>query len=73
MIASAPDSNEFSKRLDSILIRKGLTKEKFAELIGVDVSTVYRWKNGDNEPNYTYLSRMVRALNLSNQELFGDR
>ncbi|MDD5430678.1 MAG: recombinase family protein [Candidatus Pacebacteria bacterium] len=41
----------------------GLTQEKFAELVGVDETTVAKWERGEHEPSKYMLSKLTNVIN----------
>ena len=47
----------------------GLTRESFTKLVGVDLSTVYRWESGARIPDVPTLMRIARVLGVGISEL----
>jgi transcriptional regulator with XRE-family HTH domain len=54
------------KRLEKIRVRKGFTVAKLCEMMGVNESTYYRWKAGDNGANARNVER-VRQIVAHNE------
>ena len=42
----------------------GLTQEKFAELVGVDETTVAKWERGDHEPMKILKEKVLNFMKL---------
>ncbi len=53
------------EEVDSLRQKLGLQKAELAQIIGVDQSTVYRWRQGEATPRGVYVSRIVQV-----QEIF---
>ena len=49
--------------------QRGLTQEALAELVGIHVNTLLRWEYGTREPRASELSRLAKALNITEAEL----
>jgi len=47
----------------------GLTRESFTKLVGVDLSTVYRWESGARIPDVPTLMRIARVLGVGISDL----
>lgn len=50
-------------RLAAYLADNAMSPDKFAELIGVDRSTVFRWIEGKSMPRKRHLRAIARATN----------
>lgn len=53
----------FSQRLEDLLDREGWTRTKLAELCGVDLSNVARWRSGKALPKRHVLDKLIRVVN----------
>ena len=51
--------------------RNGMTKEKFASLLGISVSTVKNWQNGRTEIPASKIIMMAILFNVSTDYLLG--
>ncbi|MEZ3502943.1 MAG: helix-turn-helix domain-containing protein [Lachnospiraceae bacterium] len=51
--------------------RNGMTKEKFASLLGISVSTVKNWQNGRTEIPASKIIKMAILFNVSTDYLLG--
>ena len=51
--------------------RNGMTKEKFASLLGISVSTVKNWHNGRTEIPASKIIKMAILFNVSTDYLLG--
>src|SRR5579884_1760903 len=58
-------------RLRAALSHAGLTVDELAEIVQVDVKTVYRWLAGRN-PRARYRTKIALALGAQEQELWPD-
>lgn len=52
-------------------MQQNLTQEKLAEAAGVSRDTVQRIERGTNDPRYSDLARIARALDTPLAELVG--
>lgn len=59
------------KNIEAERARNGMTKEVFAEKIGVATKTYYNWLNGVNPIPSTALIKMADILNVSIDYLLG--
>ena len=73
-----PDNTLYSGRLairiDELRTAKGMTIEQLQEAIvrtkyNVSVSGLYKWLNGDAQPQYEALPHIAKALGISIAEL----
>lgn len=55
-------TSDLGRRLTARRQELGLTQEKFAAEIGVDLTTLQRWENGRGEPRGLYLKAVERFL-----------
>lgn len=62
----------YKTRFEDIRERYGLSREKFAEIIGVDTQTVLKWENDIEEPDLTYLVIICKKFNVSLNQLLID-
>ncbi len=53
----------------SLRARLGLTQEKFAEKLGVSVSSVGKWETGKDKPRGLSLRALERLAKLSRKRL----
>ena len=60
----------FAKNLRKIMNHKNLTGEKLGELVGVGKSTVINWANGSRFPKENHIRDIVKALNVTYDDLF---
>jgi transcriptional regulator with XRE-family HTH domain len=52
----------FAEKLAAELVRHGYSQRHFAQLIGVDPSTITGWMKGRCQPKAATFSRVVRVL-----------
>lgn len=64
-------TEKFTKTLKRLRIAHGLTQEALAEKIEANASTVNRWESGVNAPGYKEFYKLMRAFNVSFEELSG--
>ncbi len=57
-----------AKELQVAMIRKGLTYEKVAQLLGVAPSTIYRKIKNDGNFNRDEINRLIEILELKHPE-----
>jgi len=60
----------FGKRLKELRIKKGLTQEQLAEIIGVGERNVSKIECGKNFVKLETLTNILNALDIEPQELF---
>jgi transcriptional regulator with XRE-family HTH domain len=52
----------FAERLEHEILRRGLTVEEMAQLLGVTERQVRRWRNGETEPRLATYRMYARRL-----------
>ena len=60
----------FGKRLQQIRKMRGLTQAMFAELVGLEVSTISRIEKGSQYPKPENVNKFVEVLNVELKEFF---
>ena len=68
----AIDEKHFGNRLREARIRAGLSQSELEELSGIPKARLSRYENGHVEPSIQTLSRLAKALNVSEASLLGD-
>lgn len=61
----------FGERLKKSIRQQGYTQAKFAELIYVSPTNLWRWMHGLSEPKINDLKRICIILNISADWLLG--
>lgn len=61
----------FGKRLRMLLVERGWTNERFAEIIGVSPPMVSRYLSGENMPEASFLFRIADIFDISADWLAG--
>lgn len=64
---------EISEKLEIIRKIKGINKKELAELTGVAQSTITRYENGDREPDYSFLKKLITDLNVNPNWIYFDK
>jgi transcriptional regulator with XRE-family HTH domain len=64
---------QFGIRLKAIRLKRKLTQEQFAELVGISVDFLSLIERGINAPSFEVLERMADKLDLQVWELFDFR
>lgn len=62
----------FGERLKTIRLEKDLTQKQLADLLNVTFQTVSKWENDVNEPSFSTLKDIAKALDCSVGYLFGE-
>jgi len=62
---------KFGEHFNELMFYKNVTPEKLAETIGVNESTVYRWKNNKSNLSMTNLIKLANYFNCSLDFLLG--
>jgi repressor LexA len=62
----------FAERLVQAREAKGLNRKRAADLLGVSLSTVYTWENGERFPHITLLPQIAKMLGVPAGFLVGD-
>jgi tetratricopeptide (TPR) repeat protein/transcriptional regulator with XRE-family HTH domain len=65
VVASGTAKRRLAQRRKAL----GLTQEQFAELLGVDPTTVARWERGESEPLPLIWPKLARVLKVSADQL----
>ena len=53
------------KRLTTAREAAELSQKALADILGVDPVSVNRWEHGDSKPNWDYLRKLSKVLNVS--------
>lgn len=53
------------KRLTTAREAADLSQKALADILGVDPVSVNRWEHGDSKPNWDYLRKLSKVLNVS--------
>lgn len=53
------------KRLTNAREAADLSQKALADILGVDPVSVNRWEHGDSKPNWDYLRKLSKVLNVS--------
>jgi transcriptional regulator with XRE-family HTH domain len=57
---------QFASDLKQLMERYDLSVDAIAALFGTTATTIYRWKNGSNEPEHLGMANLaLKALNMS--------
>jgi transcriptional regulator with XRE-family HTH domain len=59
----------FGDRLRTIREKKGLSKEKMAEYLGISTKTLYRYEKNKAEPTISMIEKMAHVLDVPFYEL----
>ena len=62
----------FGQKLRTFRLKKGLSQEKFSELVNVSLKTVQRWETGKRQPNVEAIKRLAEVLGVPEQDLFNE-
>lgn len=57
--------------IKSVMIEKNLSQQKFAEIIGVNQTTVSQWLLGKKKPGYDNILHICERFDISPNEFFG--
>ena len=61
---------QFGKNLTEAMKWRGLDAERLAEAVGRDKDTIYKYMRGDRGPELWILSRLAKALNVAENQLY---
>lgn len=62
--------NSVIKRINDLRIKRGLSQNEFARLIGVSANTVYHWNKTDAMPALSNIERICEVFGLSVEQFF---
>lgn len=65
------DTKELGKRIQDLLIRKGISRKEFSQMTGLTEAAISRYCTGAREPKSLALGAMASALDVSVDELLG--
>lgn len=57
--------------IQQLLIEKGLSQQKLADVLGVNQTTVSQWLLGKKKPNYDSILLLYEKFGITPNELFG--
>lgn len=63
--------SNFSKRLDYILLERGISQRKLSEMSGIAEQTISRYINDKRVPKATEIAKIANSLNVSIDYLLG--
>ena len=63
----------FTENLDAILRKRGISRNQFAQKIGVSATTISKWFKHDMFPTNDRLDKICQTLNVSRSDLILDR
>lgn len=63
------DKDALGKRIAELRKMKGMTQNRFAELVGIKQTTLSKYENGEHEPSATILVEMADVLETSTDHL----
>jgi transcriptional regulator with XRE-family HTH domain len=69
----AGDGRHLGNRLREARVGAGLSQSELEELSGIPKARLSRYENGHVEPSIQTLSKLAKALNVSEASLLGDR
>lgn len=61
----------FHENLKAARLKKGLSQQEVADLVGVAKSTYSMWETGNREPNLMRIKALTRVLDVTGDELLG--
>jgi transcriptional regulator with XRE-family HTH domain len=62
---------EFGKRLAHLRKARQLTQNQLADLLDVQAPVISRWENGSSKPQFDFLVKLAKALEVSYDALMG--
>lgn len=62
-------SNFFSKNLKFLREKKGVSKNKLGEMVGVNQTTIGRWESEEISPSIDNLEKVAKVLNIALPDL----
>ena len=63
----------FCDRIKQARLSKGIMQKTLAEMLNVKPSTVSMWEAGTRTPDLTMLKKICEVLNVSYEEILGDK
>ncbi len=64
-------TKSISEKLYTLRKAKGLTQEKFGEMLGVSSQAVSKWEKADSLPDIMLISQICEILGITSDELLG--
>ena len=58
------------QRLKKLVDESGMSKQEFADKIGVQYQTVFRWINGERLPDLPMMLKIMKVLGIDKEKLF---
>ena len=57
--------------IKSVMIEKGLSQQKLADILGVNQTTISQWLLGNKKPGYDSIKLLYDKFGIEPNELFG--
>lgn len=61
----------FHENLKAARLKKGLSQQEVADMVGIAKSTYSMWETGKREPNLMKIIALTKILDVSGDELLG--
>lgn len=62
---------KFAIRFNDLLFEKNIHQEKFAEKVGIGVTSISKYRNGLSFPKFEFIEKIAKELNVSPEYLLG--
>lgn len=62
----------YATKLEKILRESNISQSALAREVGVDKSLMNKWVKGKHTPSAHFMTKIARALSLTEQEIFFD-
>lgn len=64
--------SNFSHKLKSLRIERGITQKKLADSLNVSQNAIYNWENGKREPSIEMIKKIATVLGITIAEFLDD-
>ena len=64
------EDNSFAQNLRKLRKSAGLSQKQLADLVGVSLLTLFRWKKCDRQPRAEEIKKIAQVLHVAEAELF---
>lgn len=59
----------YAEKIKALRQRRGMSRQTLADMMGVSTTAVYKWENGQSQPNIDMLEKLANLFGVTLDEL----